>query len=148
MGEVLDGRLWRGELDEDPGVFWRGPGGRDVGPTDPAELTEVGAELGGVGLDRAAGELHAVRLKGGAAELAAHAARRADDRYAGQTSSGVGRRWFVSSITRRRVSRFSPASGIMGSRISSEQRPRMEAAVFTGIGFVSIKSARQSGSRS
>jgi hypothetical protein len=59
VGEVLDCRLGRGELDEDAGVVGRGFGGRDAGPAGLAELAEVGAELGGAWLDGAAGELHA-----------------------------------------------------------------------------------------
>src|SRR5215218_1469292 len=148
VGKVLYGRLRRGELDQDLGGFGRVFRGGYPDLARTAELAQVGAELGCARFDRAAGEFDPCRFERRAADLASHAARRPYDGYPGHTSSGVGRRWFDSSITRRRVSRFSPCSGIIGSRISSEHRPRIEAAVLTGIGLVSTKSARKSGSSS
>ena len=108
VGEVLYGRLRRGELDQDLGGFGRVYCGDYPGLPRAAELAEVGAELGGARSDRAAYQFDPFRFEGRAADLASHAARRPDYGYPGQTSSGVGRRWFDSSITRRRVSRFSP----------------------------------------
>src|SRR3712207_9281798 len=106
----------------------------------------------GSGLDDPTDELEGVVFEGGAYDLAPHAARRADDRYARQcqvhTSSGVGRRWADLSSVSCRTRRFSPSIGTSGRRISSEQRPSREAAVFTGMGFVSTKRALKSGRNS
>src|SRR5687768_3380187 len=108
VGEVLNGSLGGGELDQDFGEFGRVYCGDYPGLPRAAELAEVSAELGGACTECAAFEFDPFGFEGRAADLASHAARSAYYGYPGQTSSGVGRRWFDSSITRRRVSRFSP----------------------------------------
>src|SRR5919112_309408 len=148
VGEVLYRSLRGGELDQDLGGFRRVYSSGYPYLPRAAELTEVGADLGGACSECAAFEFDPFRFEGRAADLASHAASSPNYGYPGHTSSGVGRRWFDPSITRRRVSRFSPWSGIIGSRISSEHRPRIEDAVLTGMGFVSTKSARKSGKSS
>src|SRR3712207_1175223 len=143
--EVLDGGLRGGELDEGLGVIGWVLGGGDPDPPHTAELPEVGADLFVARFDHAPDEPETPVFEGGAYDLAPHPARRADDGYPRHTSSGVGRRWAERSMVSCSRRRFSPLIGMSGRRISSLHSPSREAAVFTGMGFVSTKSALKSG---
>src|SRR5215208_3036309 len=149
VGQVLDSRLGLCKLDQGLRLVRWVLHRDDARLAPPAQFAEVGAELRGPWLDDAAGEFERIIFERGTYDLSPHSARRADHGYAryraGHTSSGVGRRWAERSRVSCRRRRFSPSIGTSGRRISSEQRPSREAAVFTGMGLVSTKRALKRG---
>ncbi len=82
-------------------------------------------------------------VREGGADTLSHASQSADDDDAGRGFAHSRPRSFITICSR---SRLGAVSGVSGSRISSRHRPRMATAAFTGMGFVSVKSASKRGS--
>ena len=148
--EVLEGRLGRGELDEDAP---RGEERSGIRADRHAQVARAGDLPGVVPESGVTGPLEGAchpevgRVPGQGDDPPAHPPGRAGDDQLdhGPVDSSQAFRTPAWTSAWRSFSRFAGVMGHIGSRHSARIIPSMAMASFTGIGFVSMNIALQTG---